>query len=194
MEFYFLQPWRLNSADSVSGAGLLALSKMAPVAATSHGKRGEVGPKSFSGPRALWRQHHHNTAFTCWTVSITQGLSPTWILQEHIRSEDCRFQRSPLSKPSEVAFYWALGSPLCVREQGRFVGDAEIFLRPPGVSVVDSQGKCAPVWVSLCTPLLCTPADLITHHKTEQKDSHNSFLQRKGIQLRHSWSDPLLNP
>lgn len=48
-----LEAREFYSAESASGAGLLALSKMVPVAASSHGKMGRGGAKRLSQVQGL---------------------------------------------------------------------------------------------------------------------------------------------
>lgn len=76
-----LEARKFSSADSMSGAGLLALSKMAAVAAPSRGKRGEVGPKAFSGPG-------HDEARTIITQLSPAGQSP--LHRASIQHKFCR--------------------------------------------------------------------------------------------------------
>lgn len=72
-------------------------------------------------------------------VGTFSSMPPSHLKGHENFSSDC------LSASPQRLYSAVLGSPLCVREQGHFMGDAEGFLCPPGVSVVDSQGKCAPV-------------------------------------------------
>ena len=76
-----LEARKVSSAHSVSGAGLLALSKMAAVATSSCGKRGEVGSKASSGPG-------HDEARTIITQLSPAGQSP--LHRASLQHEFCR--------------------------------------------------------------------------------------------------------